>query len=262
MNDFRNFLPAWAVMWLLAAVIFGVCKVVVRRRVRPRPAGWRRVAWWLWPGMDARPWTRSEVARMPAAREWIFALAKTAAGICLLWGMARNATNTLVSGWIGMTGLILMLHCGLFHLLALFWRSRGIAVEPIMRSPLLADSLTDFWGRRWNRAFSDFATPVIFRPVARRFGTAAAGWAVFLFSGLVHEMVISFPARAGWGLPTAYFLLQGAGVAAERRWRFPPGTPLMRAWTVAVAAGPAFWLFHPPFVNGVMIPFFHAINAI
>ena len=32
-------------------------------------------------------------------------------------------------------------------------------------------------------------------------------------------MAISYPAGGGWGLPMAYFVIQGVGVFAERRWR-------------------------------------------
>src|SRR5207302_81500 len=102
----------------------------------------------------------------------------------------------------------LFLHFGVFHLLALAWRRVGVKVLPVMRAPLLATSLSDFWSSRWNTAFSKLANELVFRPLTRRWGVTKAMLGVFLLSGLVHEAVISIPARAGFGFPTAYFILQ------------------------------------------------------
>jgi hypothetical protein len=89
---------------------------------------------------------------------------------------------------------------------------------------------------------------------------------VFVASGLIHDLVISFPARGGYGLPTAYFILQGLGVMLERsRWGRKFGLQKgLIAWIflLIVAAAPAFWLFHPPFVLRVILPFMQAIHAL
>ena len=106
------------------------------------------------------------------------------------------------------------------------------------------------------------------------FAQSVAGWgwsgpALVVFSGFrnhIHELVISVPARGGYGLPTLYFLAQGAGVVVERS---RPGRALglrhgFRGWcfTFVIAAIPAFWLFHPPFVLRVIMPFLHAVHAL
>jgi hypothetical protein len=38
----------------------------------------------------------------------------------------------------------------------------------------------------------------------------------------------------------------------------------IRGWifTAAFTAGPAFWLFHPPFIRHVILPFMQAIRAL
>ena len=182
-----------------------------------------------------------------------FALAKTLLGFVLLFLLARHAPDPLLAGWIGMVGLIFLLHFGLFHLLAIFWRA-----EPIMRAPWRAKSVSGFWGRRWNGAFNQLALDHVFRPLVRSLGVAGATLAAFLVSGLVHEFVISCPARGGYGLPTAYFLLQGGAILAERTWPGVRG----RVFTLAVVAAPACWLFHPPFVRRVVLPFLRAIGAL
>jgi hypothetical protein len=87
---------------------------------------------------------------------------------------------------------------------------------------------------------------------------------VYLVSGAVHETVISVPAGAGFGLPTAYFLLQGLATLFERSL---PGRRLGlgrgvrgRIFAVATVAAPAFWLFHPAFVQNVFLPMLRVLR--
>ena len=84
-----------------------------------------------------------------------------------------------------------------------------------MSAPLRASSLAEFWGKRWNLGFRQLSYELIFRPLHRTLGVEVAGMLVFLVSGLIHDLVISLPARAGYGLPTMYFLLQGMGITIE-----------------------------------------------
>jgi D-alanyl-lipoteichoic acid acyltransferase DltB (MBOAT superfamily) len=162
--------------------------------------------------------------------------------------------------------LIFLLHFGSFHLIALFWQAMGIAAEPIMSKPILSKTLSEFWGKRWNLGFRQLAHEFIFRPLYKRTGVAVAGLLVFVVSGLIHDLVISLPARGGYGLPTAYFIVQGLGVTLERsalgrKLGLQKGTA---GWIfmLVVTAAPAFWLFHPPFVLRVILPFMHAIHAL
>ena len=135
-----------------------------------------------------------------------------------------------------------------------------------MSKPLLSRTLSEFWGKRWNLGFRQLAHEFIFRPLHKRTGVAVAGWLVFAASGLIHDLVISLPARGGYGLPTGYFILQGLGVTVERsalgrRFGLQDGVT-GRTFAIVVAAAPAFCLFHPPFVLRVIIPFMHAIHAL
>jgi alginate O-acetyltransferase complex protein AlgI len=257
--------PAWVWMWALAGAVFGGFKWLTWWRARRRDPG-RSVAYLLlWPGMDAtRFMDPSARPPRPAPGEWAAALAKTAAGAVLVWGVART-TPEWVTGWAGMVGLVLMLHFGLFHLLSVLWRTAGIDARPLMRAPLRATSLADFWSERWNRAFVDLARPLVLRPLHRPCGLGTATFAVFLASGLLHEMVISVPARGGWGLPAGYFALQGLGVLVERSAGRRLGLGRgVAGWlfTLALVAGPVYWLFHPPFVERVVLPMMRALGAL
>ena len=126
-----------------------------------------------------------------------------------------------------------------------------------MRNPARSTSLGEFWGRRWNTAFHELANHYAFKALRPSVGMIGATLTTFLASGLVHELVITVPAGGGYGLPTGYFVVQGIGLASERS-ALGRSLGLGRGWrgwmfTAVVAAGPAFWLFPPPFMHNVVI---------
>ena len=192
---------------------------------------------------------------------WRRGLTNVLIGLAIIFAIAGVAPSPFAGAWVAMIGFVVFLHCGVFTLLAAFWRGRGRDVVPLMNAPLLGASVTDFWGRRWNNAFRDAAHAVVFRPVTRRFGAAAGVVAVFLLSGLAHEVVISVPAGAGFGGPTLYFALQAAGVLLERRCSIR-STLVWRLRAIILLAAPLPLLFHAPFVSDVCLPFFRAIRAL
>lgn len=293
----RAMLPPWAFMWLLAAAIFAGCKWLTWRqaRVSGQVAGnWKRAAAYLllWPGMEPQEFFARASKPRIQPNEWLGGIAKTLAGIALIRAGARIVTlqHSILGGWLGMIGLVLVLHFGTFHLIALAWQQAGIPVKPIMQRPLASRSLSELWGRRWNLGFRKLSHTWVFQPLQKRYGVAAGTLGAFLFSGLLHDLVISVPAHAGYGLPTAYFLAQGLGVLVERSVRGQsmgvvrgsgPGSrgvgrgigsrvgggvgygvgrgATERLWAALVALGPLCGLFHPWFVVRVIGPFLRAI---
>ena len=175
----------------------------------------------------------------------LFVLARLIAAAPIELSLKRGVVTI-----VAMLGLSLMLHFGFFDLMAGFYRLRGVPVAKLFRAPLMSQSLIEFWSRRWNIGYSEMIALVVLRPVRRYAGERAALAASFLASGLLHELAISAPVRAGYGLPTAYFLLHGALVAIERRMGKPPG----RIWTIFWLAAPLPLLFHPPFLRGIIWP--------
>jgi hypothetical protein len=265
-------MPAWLFMWALSFTIFVALKWMTWWASHDRlPANiGRSLAYLLaWPGMDADTFLDTQVQPdRPRLKEWLWATTKTMFGMVLIWVIARRIPEgeSLLRGWIGLFGLIFLLHFGSFHLLALFWQTNGINAAPIMSSPILSKTLSEFWGKRWNLGFRQLAHEFIFTPLQRHAGASVAGLLVFVVSGLIHDLVISVPARGGFGLPTAYFVVQGLGVVFERSTlarriglqKELPG----RIFTLVVTAAPAFGLFHPPFVHRVIILFMQAIHAL
>lgn len=211
-----------------------------------------------WPGMRPSLFARrrsvdtrgaAEIAghgvRMLVAGAALFVCARMIAAT----PMEQTPKQVLVT-LVALPALSLMLHFGLFDLVAGFYRLRGVPVEKLFRAPLRARSLSEFWSRRWNVGFSEMIALVVHRPLRRTAGEHVALAGSFLASGLLHELAISVPVGAGYGLPTAYFLLHGALVAVERRMERPPG----RLWTIFWLAAPMPLVFHPPFLRGVVWP--------
>lgn len=244
--------------------IFLILKFEAERRFLSvacdRPTFLQRVAWYcLWVGLDARAFfNKRRPSGRVALREWSAAACKMVSGLVLLVVIAPEVrpVHELCAGWLAMLGLIFTLHFGAFHLVALIWMAVGRDVRPIMNLPLAATSLSEFWGQRWNLAFRDFAHVAVFMPLARRRGARIAHWSVFIFSGLIHEIAISIPARSGYGLPLAYFVFQGIGIAVEKRWPRLLGLQHPRGvlWTALMTAPAAYWLFHPAFVRRIILP--------
>jgi alginate O-acetyltransferase complex protein AlgI len=204
-------------------------------------------------GGEALPGVRRLVAR---GALWLLA------GLALV-GLARavwaGSRSLLLATLPLLTGLSLILHFGLFSIAAGLWRLAGVPCEPLFRAPLRSKSLREFWSRRWNRAFSEMTALAVFRPLAKALGRPAGTMAAFLFSGLLHELAISLPVRAGFGGPLLYFAFHGAAVLLEGRFErtgrtFLAGPWASRVWVGAWLLLPLPILFHPPFLQGVVWP--------
>lgn len=261
---------AWLVMLEVALAIYFSLKWITwcqaAAGVRP-PLGRSLGYLLLWPGMDAMQFldVRVAVAR-PAARAWLGALGNTLIGALLICKMVPITwqVSAPAAGWVGLAGIILVLHFGLFGLMALAWQAAGVCAEPIMRAPLRAHGVADFWAR-WNTAFRDAGAQLVYRPLLRHTSPKRAMVAVFILSGILHELVISLPAEGGYGLPMAYFLFQAVALSVERtrvgrRWGLGRGV-FGRLFALAVVTLPIVALFPPQFASRVLLPLIDALGA-
>jgi hypothetical protein len=223
----------------------------VREGTRLSPLRWAAFAT-LWPGM--RP---ALVARLQPGRSGAAALLKTGFAYVglgttlflfahLTWRLTASAVLSTV---LLLPALSFLLHFGAFGIVAGLWRRAGADVGPLFRSPWRSASLGEFWSRRWNLAFSEMTSLAVYRPLALRVGRRAALVAAFLFSGLLHEVAISLPVRAGYGRPLLYFASHGVLTQVERE-RGPFGRPA----TLLAVVLPLPLLFHQPFLQGVIWP--------
>jgi hypothetical protein len=114
----------------------------------------------------------------------------------------------------------------------------GIDVPPFFQSPYRSVTISEFWGKRWNRAAGELLRRCCFAPLARC-GAGFAMFATFAISGVGHALMAFFVLGRGkiaviFG---AFFLVQPLLIAAERRlavrrWRPEAG----RAWTLTALA--------------------------
>jgi alginate O-acetyltransferase complex protein AlgI len=186
-------------------------------------------------------------------------LTNVVAGLVFLklipWLMPASAPFFL-RVWSGLIGAALLNLFVRFDIAVALFRWLGFKVERLWNCPGAATSVADFWGQRWNLVMSGLGREAIFMPLARRAGGTVALAAVFVYSGLVHEAV-SFGARGGYGGPTAYFLIQGAGIWLEgRRWarRLTRARPwLGRVWAALVVVGPLGLMLHRPCMDAIVV---------
>jgi hypothetical protein len=264
--------PKWGTTLAIALALFFALKIAtVRGHACRATLPWTLAYLLLWPGMNAGRFfdSRGSCAAKPALGEAVAALGKTVVGIAMVaWAAVAVKHDALLSvAAVGMLGFIFVFHFGLFHVLSWLWRRAGIDAPLIMRAPLLATSLTEFWSERWNLAFVDSARRFLLWPLGRRWGAARAGMGVFLVSGVVHEVAISLPARGGWGGPMLYFLLNGLGAWLEktvfaRRCGIGRGGVRGWLWTLLFTAAPLPLLFHRPLLEGVILPLLRDLNSV
>jgi len=97
-------------------------------------------------------------------------------------------------------------------------RMFNIQLTENFKSPYFATSIADFW-RRWHISFSRWILDYIFKPLqiewrnARKVGVVGALMVTFLFSGLWHDVALTFMA---WGLLHGAFL---ASSVVLKPWR-------------------------------------------
>ncbi|HYR28372.1 MAG TPA: MBOAT family protein [Thermoanaerobaculia bacterium] len=230
-------------MTVIVVALFLAMKVIVLIASGTRLRGLALVAFLTSFGMRPSLFTR----RAPRDCGALTRRAAVNIGIgAALIALARRFESPILA----LAALSLILHFGVINLVAAFWRRLGFAADATFHAPLRAKSLSEFWGRRWNAGFSEMVALTVQRPLRERIGETGAIVTAFAVSGLLHELAISVPVRAGYGLPTLYFLLHGVLVAAEKRSGRVPGTLATLAWL----ALPAPLVFHPPFIRGVIWP--------
>ncbi|WJX49712.1 hypothetical protein P8452_36110 [Trifolium repens] len=137
-------------------------------------------------------------------------------------------------------------------------------LEPQFNNPILATSLQDFWGRRWNLMVTSIMRPTVYEPTLKvaknlvgvKWAPLVAVFGTFVVSGLMHELILFYLGRLE---PTfrmfGFFVFHGVCLTVEialkkvvtDRWQLPRfvSGPL----TVGFFFATCFWLFLPEFIR-------------
>lgn len=226
----------------------------------PLPLGFGLVFYSLvWPGIDPAPFQQRTELQVENSQRFARGM------VCLILGVASLLVTAgflpylsfEVATWLAVASLLLAVHFGFSNVLSEVTFALGWKVQPLFDAPFRSTSLSNFWSQRWNRPFVEM-NKIFFLPwLARRFGMKAAIFIVFLISGFLHELAISYPAGAGFGLPLLYFAIQGVLVLLERHLKVKGSL-----WVMAAILLPVPILFHGAFRQQLILPFLEWIHRI
>lgn len=245
-------------MILLCCVLMAGMKWVVYSEWRKRDGEVLTWGRWLcfaalWFGMEPMAWTgkRRDITWKPDAL-WGGGCCVT--GAVLVYLMSVYQVSMLVPVFMAMS---IGFHYGGLRLLTAFWRFNGFPVRPLFRNPFLTKGFQDFWAKRWNLAYSQMMARAVKRPVQQKYGAKVALFSVFVISGLLHELAITVPVQAGYGLPTFFFLVQGVLTVLEKR--ESKVNALLCGASLVIGLN---FLFPTAFVEAVIIPARDVFNLI
>ena len=268
------FLHEHPVIRMLGLIVttFTCMKVIAAANdYKDKPLGLTFIQWSAfaigWMGMRAQPFEKLGSAPLPNAWPMIkFGISRFIAGLVLIVTSHQvallhlgPALNYITVTALLLIGFSLILHFGLLSISAGIWRLSGVNTYYLFKSPAKATSLTEFWSKRWNIAFSEMTSIAIFRPLINKTGAAIALMLSFGFSGLLHEVALSVPVNSGYGLPTLYFIIQGGLVLFEKamtshKIMFLKNNAIAHIWTLFWVIVPMPLLFHTQFIKQVVWP--------
>lgn len=238
-------------LWLLSFIKGWSLLKVPRAEIRDSSKLGLFLFSYCWPGVDPTAFKKRGPLDPAATRWFAFGFPTTCVGIaalCLLTLHSPTLRPTLVG--LGTVFCILTLnHLGFSDVLSSAMRLLGFPVQRLFEHPLACRSLRDFWSNRWNRPFVEM-NKRLFQPLLKPYlSKGSLVFVIFLISGLLHELALSFPPGAGYGGPLCYFLIQGVGMQLEAKGFLKNR---MMVWTWLLLPMPV--LFHWSFLSGLVLP--------
>ena len=245
----------WLRMIYLCSTLLLVMKWLVYQqwnKAKSTARSVRKLNVWRWLGF-ATLWFGMEPSLFAVKRrrrEWLIhlwiGLACIASSGTAVWIFWLYEIDNLILLFCAMS---LGFHFGVLRLQVVFWRYFGFPVKPLFRNPFLLKGFNDFWGRRWNLGYSQMMARTVKAPLTPIIGEKWSRGAVFLVSGIFHEIAITLPIGAGYGLPTTFFLIQGTASLLEKR-----NSILSSSLCVIFLLAGLYVLFPEPFPTEIILP--------
>jgi len=263
--------PIIKMLAIIATTFTGMKAVAVTAYYKDKKASLNFIQWLAfvigWAGMLPQPFEKFPAPSLTGGWPMIwFGVSRIIGGLAfvllahrlVLLPVNQRVPDVFISA-ILLVALSLILHFGLLSVGAGMWRFSGVNTYYLFRKPANATSLTGFWSKRWNLAFSEMTSLTIFRPLRDKLGAPLALMASFIFSGLLHELALSVPVNSGYGLPTLYFIIQGAMVLIEKKLIEQKSWVLSnkifcKLWVFFWLIAPMPLLFHSQFIKQVVWP--------
>ncbi|HLK70078.1 MAG TPA: MBOAT family protein [Bryobacteraceae bacterium] len=263
MNTFKRtrwaLTPALRLLIASLGAIYAIKAVALAVRGGPSTASGLAAFLFAWPGVIPVHFRERQAPQAIDPARFLAAWVRMASGAVsiILLAVYAPAIPGQMLGLAGVAALLLTIHLGILDVLPWLLRWAGFAVPLLFDRPWASRSLNEFWSRRWNLAFVEMNGRLFLKPLRRSFGRPGSRFALFALSGLLHELALSWPAGAGWGLPLGCFLLHGALTAIEERFRI-----VNRAWTWFWLIAPSPWLFHEPFRRTLIVPLYFWLHRL
>ncbi|MGC6564946.1 MAG: MBOAT family protein [Akkermansiaceae bacterium] len=166
-------------------------------------------------------------------------------GALSAWMVWKSGNRQILLMFLPMS---LGFHFGALRVLKGGMRKVGFPVRTLFPNLIQTKGIGDFWSRRWNIGYSQMMQRLVGRPFEKSMGKGAGLMAVFVVSGLLHEVAITLPVGAGYGLPTLYFVVHGGLVVFERRF----GRAVGKLPALLLVAAPLGVLFPEEFQTEVI----------
>ena len=236
-------------MILICSVLMASMKAIVYREWCA--AGNKHLSWLRWI-MFSCLWFGMDPSAFRHRRNFEWKTHAVVGGLCVVCGLlgvwlsflfdVRNVVILFIA-------MSLSFHFGVLRLMTAFWRMQGFSVRVLFRNPLELRGFRDFWGKRWNLGYSQMMARAVKKPLIPLLGEKLSMFAVFVVSGLVHELAITVPVGAGYGWPTLFFMVHGVFCVLEKR-----DSVLMAVlcWLMLIFGVPM--LFGDKFVEEIILP--------